>query len=169
MAIVAMGIRNKVKRKKESQAAAARPKWISLRQPPRHHRHPRPPDQDVSVNCAISLLPINVSSYIRPQLSTMSASRASTSLLRALRTVPVLPRVGQTAISPRLFLARSLHSTPARLASEVPQDPLADPKIQAFYEKLRNHQGAVDAMMAVAKLMESKGGWASNSVWTSSC
>ncbi|KAI9632534.1 uncharacterized protein MKK02DRAFT_40838 [Dioszegia hungarica] len=87
----------------------------------------------------------------------MSASRASISLLRALRTVPVLPRVGQTAVSPRLFLARSLHSTPARLASEVPQDPLADPKIQAFYEKLRNHQGAVDAMMAVAKLMESKG------------
>lgn len=34
---------------------------------------------------------------------------------------------------------------------------MADPEIQGFYEKLRNHQGAVDAMMAVGKLMQDKG------------
>jgi hypothetical protein len=34
---------------------------------------------------------------------------------------------------------------------------MADPEIQGFYEKLRNHQGAVDAMLAVGKLMQDKG------------
>jgi hypothetical protein len=40
----------------------------------------------------------------------------------------------------------------------VPKDPTADPEIQGFYEKLRNHQGAVDAMMKMAQLMKDKGG-----------
>lgn len=39
----------------------------------------------------------------------------------------------------------------------MPKDPMADPQIQQFYEKLRNHQGAVDAMMKLAELMKSKG------------
>jgi hypothetical protein len=39
----------------------------------------------------------------------------------------------------------------------VPKDPIADPEIQGFYEKLRNHQGAVDAMMKMAELMKEKG------------
>lgn len=52
---------------------------------------------------------------------------------------------------------RYLHFTPPRLATEVPKDPLADPSVQAFYEKVRNHQGAIDAMMAMRKVMEEKG------------
>lgn len=52
---------------------------------------------------------------------------------------------------------RSLHTTIPRLASEAPTDPLADPKFQNFYEKIRNHQGAVDAMMKVGEVMKSKG------------
>lgn len=35
---------------------------------------------------------------------------------------------------------------------------MADPKFQQFYEKIRNHQGAVDAMMKVGEVMKSKGG-----------
>jgi hypothetical protein len=34
---------------------------------------------------------------------------------------------------------------------------LADPKFQDFYEKIRGHQGAVDAMMKVGEIMKSKG------------
>jgi hypothetical protein len=34
---------------------------------------------------------------------------------------------------------------------------MADPKFQNFYEKIRNHQGAVDAMMRVGEVMKSKG------------
>ena len=52
---------------------------------------------------------------------------------------------------------RRFHLTPARLATEVPKDPLADPSVQAFYEKIRNHQGAIDAMMSMRKIMEDKG------------
>ncbi len=47
--------------------------------------------------------------------------------------------------------------SPPRSASEVPRDPFADPTVQSFYEKIRNHQGAVDAMMDMRKIMEEKG------------
>lgn len=72
------------------------------------------------------------------------------SMMRVLRVSP-RPRVARFAYT------RALHLTPSRLASEVPKDPLADPSVQAFYEKIRNHQGAIDAMMDMRKIMESKG------------
>lgn len=34
---------------------------------------------------------------------------------------------------------------------------MADPALQAFMEKVRNHQGAIDALIAVKKVLESKG------------
>ena len=54
-------------------------------------------------------------------------------------------------------MGRAFTSSPARRATEVPPNPMADPEIQKFYEKLRNHQGAVDAMMKMAQLMKDKG------------
>jgi hypothetical protein len=86
----------------------------------------------------------------------MPTFRAPTDILRLLRrfpsTSPIIPR--PAAI---LTPARTIHSTPPAQASEVPKDPMMDPEIQGFYEKLRNHQGAVDAMLAVGKLMQDKG------------
>jgi hypothetical protein len=85
----------------------------------------------------------------------MPILKTPTDFLRVLRrsrtAVPLVAR--SRTIAP----SRSLHPTPAWLASEVPKDPMADPEIQGFYEKLRNHQGAVDAMLAVGKLMQDKG------------
>jgi hypothetical protein len=73
-------------------------------------------------------------------------------------------RIAQTIRTARLAtfrpvapMSRSLHTTFVRRASEVPEDPMADPKFQDFYEKIRNHQGAVDAMMRVGELMKEKG------------
>ena len=54
-------------------------------------------------------------------------------------------------------LRRSIHGTRPRLASEVPRDPLADPQVQAIFEKIRSHQGALDAMMEIANVMQRKG------------
>ena len=78
--------------------------------------------------------------------------------MRALRAAPIAPRLRSIALRPAaLALARPFSSTQYRRASEVPKDPIADPEIQGFYEKLRNHQGAVDAMMKMAELMKEKG------------
>lgn len=35
---------------------------------------------------------------------------------------------------------------------------MADPGFQSFFEKVRNHQGAVNAMMRVGQVMKDKGG-----------
>ena len=52
---------------------------------------------------------------------------------------------------------RCLHSTHIRSASEVPRNPLEDPMITNLFEKLRNHQGAIDAMLNLRNLMDQKG------------
>jgi hypothetical protein len=48
----------------------------------------------------------------------------------------------------------------AREAS--PEDPMADPKFQSFFDKIKNHQGAVDAMLKVGEVMKTKGTSASD-------
>ena len=54
--------------------------------------------------------------------------------------------------------ARAFHATPTWRASEAaPQDPMADPKFQSFFDKIKNHQGAVDAMLKVGEVMKNKG------------
>lgn len=35
---------------------------------------------------------------------------------------------------------------------------MADPKFQSFFDKIKNHQGAVDAMLKVGEVMKTKGG-----------
>jgi hypothetical protein len=34
---------------------------------------------------------------------------------------------------------------------------MADPKFQSFFDKIKNHQGAVDAMLKVGEVMKNKG------------
>lgn len=52
-------------------------------------------------------------------------------------------------------LARSLHATARRLASE---DPLAtDPRIIELRNKIQGHEGAKAAIMKLGELMQSKG------------
>lgn len=82
----------------------------------------------------------------------MSMRLARTTLLRPARAAAPALRPVPVALS-----RASLHTSLPRRASEAPEDPLADPKFQHFYEKIRNHQGAVDAMMKVGEIMKEKG------------
>jgi hypothetical protein len=72
-------------------------------------------------------------------------------------------RLARSAVAPRIALpaisrARTLSTTPVWRASEAaPQDPMADPKFQSFFDKIKNHQGAVDAMLKVGEVMKNKG------------
>ncbi|KAK8861529.1 hypothetical protein IAR55_002351 [Kwoniella newhampshirensis] len=73
-------------------------------------------------------------------------------------------RAARSLLSLRAPLRRSLfpsprllHSTPRSLASEAPQDPFADPAFKGFSDKIKQHQGAVDAMLSLGKIMEQKG------------
>lgn len=74
-----------------------------------------------------------------------------TSTLRTAR----LSSMRQVAAGPAA--RSSIHTTRSLRATQAPEDPMADPKFQNFYEKIRNHQGAVDAMMKVGEVMKSKG------------
>lgn len=87
---------------------------------------------------------------MRPAL-TLARSLASARLARS--TATLLPRAAIFS-PPR---SRSVHATPPSLASEVPKDPTADPELQSFYDKIVKHQGAVDAMLEIQKLMQEKG------------
>ena len=69
-----------------------------------------------------------------------------------------MQRLGNLGLRP-IVSCRHLHYTVLRRATEVPRDPLANPAVEAFYEKIRNHQGAVDAMLDMRKIMQSKGGY----------
>lgn len=83
--------------------------------------------------------------------NTMSIRIAST--FRLARSA-VAPRVALPAIS----RARTLSTSLVWRASEAaPQDPMADPKFQSFFDKIKNHQGAVDAMLKVGEVMKNKG------------
>ncbi|GFZ42640.1 hypothetical protein JCM24511_00357 [Saitozyma sp. JCM 24511] len=87
---------------------------------------------------------------MRPAL-TLARSLASARLARS--TATLLPRAA--ILAP--LRSRSLHVTRPSLASEVPKDPTADPELQSFYDKIVKHQGAVDAMLEIQKLMQEKG------------
>ncbi|ODO06381.1 hypothetical protein L198_01613 [Cryptococcus wingfieldii CBS 7118] len=64
-----------------------------------------------------------------------------------LRTLPrTIPRA-----------ARNIHSTPRLLASEIPTSPFEDPIFKAFADRVKQHQGAVDAMKSVMNVMQAKG------------
>jgi hypothetical protein len=76
------------------------------------------------------------------------------SVLRSARLTSALRQL----ITPRPL--RCLHSTALRRATEVPQspqNPLTDPTIKDFYDKVKNHQGAQDAMAEIGRIMEKKG------------
>jgi hypothetical protein len=49
-----------------------------------------------------------------------------------------------------------------RASEASPEDPMADPKFQSFFDKIKNHQGAVDAMLKVGEVMKTKGTSASD-------
>jgi hypothetical protein len=72
-------------------------------------------------------------------------------------------RLARSAVAPRAALpvisrVRTLSTSPVWRASEAaPQDPMADPKFQSFFDKIKNHQGAVDAMLKVGEVMKNKG------------
>ncbi|TYJ58744.1 hypothetical protein B9479_000580 [Cryptococcus floricola] len=56
-----------------------------------------------------------------------------------LRTLPrTIPRA-----------TRNIHSTSRLLASEIPTSPFEDPIFKAFADRVKQHQGAVDAMKSV--------------------
>jgi len=83
-------------------------------------------------------------------------------------------RLARSAVAPRAALpsisrARALSTSPVWRASEAaPQDPMADPKFQSFFDKIKNHQGAVDAMLKVGEVMKNKGTFGvsdSRSIW----
>ncbi|WVQ94748.1 hypothetical protein IAU59_001829 [Kwoniella sp. CBS 9459] len=77
--------------------------------------------------------------------------QAARSIVPALRASCLRP------VSLRSAGIRSLHSTPRSLASETPKDPFADPAFKAFQEKVKNHQGAIEAITALGELMKTKG------------
>jgi len=72
-------------------------------------------------------------------------------------------RLARSAVAPRIALpaisrTRTLSTSSVWRASEAaPQDPMADPKFQSFFDKIKNHQGAVDAMLKVGEVMKNKG------------
>jgi len=72
-------------------------------------------------------------------------------------------RLARSAVAPRAALlsisrVRTLSTSSVWRASEAaPQDPMADPKFQSFFDKIKNHQGAVDAMLKVGEVMKNKG------------
>ncbi|WWC97002.1 hypothetical protein V866_003879 [Kwoniella sp. B9012] len=58
---------------------------------------------------------------------------------------------------PTPIARRFLHSSPRMLASETPKDPLADPAFKAFQDKVKNHEGAIKAIMDLGEVMKQKG------------
>jgi len=98
--------------------------------------------------------PLCFSITVHYRLSTITHQAMSFRITSTLRTAR-LSAIRPVAIGPA---ARSLlHTTRSLRATQAPEDPMADPKFQNFYEKIRNHQGAVDAMMKVGEVMKSKG------------
>ncbi|OCF34726.1 hypothetical protein I317_03801 [Kwoniella heveanensis CBS 569] len=82
----------------------------------------------------------------------MRVARTLTAALRASLARPVQLRSAGEAV-------RALHSTPRSLASETPKDPFADPAFKAFQEKVKNHQGAIDAITTLGEIMKTKAGF----------
>ena len=83
----------------------------------------------------------------RKQLASMSIVRSVLSLGRlAARRSPVV----------RLS-TRQLHRSTPSFASEIPRDPLADPKLRALQDKLGQNPAALEAIKDLGQLMISKG------------
>ncbi|WVR03841.1 hypothetical protein IAU60_000838 [Kwoniella sp. DSM 27419] len=85
--------------------------------------------------------------------------RAARSIISAIRpsSARLLARPAVSRLAPAQV--GRLHTTPRRLASgsEPPKDPLSDPAFQAFQDKVKNHQGAIEAIMALGEIMKQKG------------
>lgn len=58
---------------------------------------------------------------------------------------------------PSVSFTRFLHSSRRVLASEVPPNPFEDPIFKAFADRVKQHQGAVDAMKGLMSVMQQKG------------
>ncbi|KIR25034.1 hypothetical protein I307_06311 [Cryptococcus deuterogattii 99/473] len=57
---------------------------------------------------------------------------------------------------PSVSFTRFLHSSRRVLASEVPPNPFEDPIFKAFADRVKQHQGAVDAMKGLMSVMQQK-------------
>ncbi|WVW80081.1 hypothetical protein I302_102054 [Kwoniella bestiolae CBS 10118] len=62
-----------------------------------------------------------------------------------------------TLTRPAPAARRFLISSPRVLASETPKDPFADPAFKAFQDKVKNHEGAIKAIMDLGEVMKQKG------------
>ncbi|WWC87819.1 uncharacterized protein L201_002711 [Kwoniella dendrophila CBS 6074] len=62
-----------------------------------------------------------------------------------------------TSARPLPAARRFLSTTPRILASETPKNPLEDPAFKAFQDKVKNHEGAINAIMALGEVMKQKG------------
>ncbi|KAE8540835.1 hypothetical protein D1P53_003199 [Cryptococcus gattii VGV] len=62
-------------------------------------------------------------------------------------------RLSRSSVS----FTRFLHSSCRVLASEVPPNPFEDPIFKAFADRVKQHQGAVDAMKGLMSVMQQKG------------
>lgn len=58
---------------------------------------------------------------------------------------------------PSISSARFLHSSHRLFASEIPPNPFEDPIFKAFADRVKQHQGAVDAMKGLMDVMQQKG------------
>ncbi|WWC60238.1 uncharacterized protein I303_102804 [Kwoniella dejecticola CBS 10117] len=75
----------------------------------------------------------------------MRAARSLTSsIARSSQSRPIVAR-------------RFLQSSSRALASEAPKDPFQDPAFKAFQEKVKNHEGAINAITTLGEVMKQKG------------
>ncbi|AAW45150.1 hypothetical protein CNBL2930 [Cryptococcus deneoformans B-3501A] len=58
---------------------------------------------------------------------------------------------------PSISSTRFLHSSRRVFASEIPPNPFEDPIFKAFADRVKQHQGAVDAMKGLMNVMQQKG------------
>lgn len=58
---------------------------------------------------------------------------------------------------PSISSARFLHSSHRLFASEIPPNPFEDPIFKAFADRVKQRQGAVDAMKGLMDVMQQKG------------
>lgn len=69
----------------------------------------------------------------------------------------VLPTARLVARRAAIVPARTFHRSAPVLATEVPPNPLTDPRIQAFQEKLQAAPAAFEAVGKLGEILHSKG------------
>ncbi|KAK1927489.1 hypothetical protein DB88DRAFT_478191 [Papiliotrema laurentii] len=74
----------------------------------------------------------------------------------ALRASRIATRASLTR-SVALTTLRAISTSAPRFASEVPKNPFEDPKFQAIQEKLQASPDALNAVMDLARVLQSKG------------